>query len=98
MRFNRQLKAAAKEITGLIAFQIEDTTHLLETAMESWTCIEKIEAVKEVCKEIWQTEVEIVKLTEEPAGLTLVQRMVHIEILGASKGKHWSKQREALSK
>jgi hypothetical protein len=45
-----QLKAAAKEIIGLIAFQIEDMTHLLETTMESWIGIEKIEAVKEVHK------------------------------------------------
>ena len=52
-------------------------THLLETAMESWTCIEKIEAVEEVCEEIQQTETEIAKLTEEPLGLTPVQRMVH---------------------
>ena len=47
-------------------------THLLETAMESWTSIEQIEAVEEVREEIRQIEAEIVKLTEEPAGLTLV--------------------------
>ena len=34
------LKAAAKEIAGLIAYRIKDTTHLLETATESWTGIE----------------------------------------------------------
>ena len=35
-----QLKVVAKEIAGLIVYWIKDTTHLLETAMESWTCIE----------------------------------------------------------
>ena len=53
-------------------------THLLETAIESWSGIEQIDAVKEVCEEIRQTEAEIVKLIEEPAGLTPVQRMVHM--------------------
>ena len=43
-----QLKATTKEITGLIAYRIKDTTHLLEIAMESWTSIEYIEAVEEV--------------------------------------------------
>lgn len=31
-----QIKAAAKKIAGLIAYQIKDMTHLLETAIESW--------------------------------------------------------------
>ena len=35
-----QLKVAAKKIEGLIAYQIKDMTHLLETATESWTGIE----------------------------------------------------------
>jgi hypothetical protein len=48
-----QLKATAKEIEGLIAYRIGDTTHLLEIAMESWIGIEQIEAVEEVCEEIW---------------------------------------------
>ena len=52
-------------------------THLLETTTESWTSIQQIEAVKEVHEEIRQTEIEIMKLTEEPPGLTLVQRIVH---------------------
>ena len=37
-----------------------------------------IDAVEEVHEEIRQTEVEIVKLIEEPVDLTPVQRMVHI--------------------
>ena len=45
-------------------------THLLETATESWIGIEQIEAIEEVRKEIWKTKTEIVKLTEEPPGLT----------------------------
>ena len=65
-----QLKAAAKEIAGLIEYRIEDMTHLLETATESWIGIEQIEAIEEVRKEIWKTKTEIVKLTEEPPGLT----------------------------
>ena len=52
-------------------------THLLETATESWSGIEKIDIVEEVCEEIRQTEVEIAKLTKEPTSLTPVQRMVH---------------------
>ena len=47
-------------------------THLLETAMESWSGIEHIDAVEEVREEIWQIKAEIVKLTEESAGLTPV--------------------------
>ena len=72
-----QLKETAKEIAWLIAFWIEDMTHLLEIATESWLGIEQIDTVEEVHEEIRQTEAEIAKLTEEPAGLTLVQRMVH---------------------
>ena len=72
-----QLKVAAKEITGLIAFQVKDMIHLLETTMKSWSGIEKIDAIKELREEIRQTEAEIAKLTEEPVGLTPVQRMVH---------------------
>ena len=53
-------------------------THLLETATESWTGIEQIEAVEEVREEIWQTETKIAKLMEEPPGLTPVQQMVQI--------------------
>ena len=52
-------------------------THLLETATESWSSIEKIDTVEEVREEIWQIEAEIAKLIEEPVGLTPVQRMVH---------------------
>ena len=44
----------------------------METAIESWIGIEKIEAVEEVREEIWQTKIEIAKLIEEPPGLTLV--------------------------
>lgn len=47
-----QLKATAKEIVGLIAFWFKDTTHLLETATESWVGIEQIYVVKEVHEEI----------------------------------------------
>ena len=72
-----QLKATAKEISGFTVYQIKDTTHLLETTIESWIGIEKIEIVEEVHEEIWQTEAEIAKLMEEPTGLTPVQRMVH---------------------
>ena len=57
---------------------IADTTHLLETTIESWMGIEKIEIVEEVCEEIRQVEVEIVKLAQETPGLTLVQRMMQI--------------------
>jgi len=71
-----QLKVAAKEITEQITHWITDTTHLLETTIESWMGTEKINIVEEVCKEIRQAEVEIVKLKEETPGLTLVQRMV----------------------
>ena len=52
-------------------------THLLETTTESWSGIEQIDAIEEVHEEIRQTKVEIAKLTEEPVGLTPVQRMVH---------------------
>ena len=72
-----QLKATTKEIAGLIAYRIEDMAHLLETTMESWIGIEQIEAVEEVREEIWETETEIAKLTEEPPSLTPVQCMVH---------------------
>ena len=37
---NEQLKLAAKEITGQIAHQIDNTTHLLETTTLSWLGIE----------------------------------------------------------
>jgi hypothetical protein len=59
-------------------YRIKDTTHLLETTTESWTCIEKIEAVEEVREEIRQTETKIVKLREETLGLTPIQQMVKI--------------------
>ena len=68
-----QFKAVDKEIVGLITYQIEDTTHLLETTKESWIGIEQIEAVEEVREEIRQTETKIAKLIEEPPGLTPVQ-------------------------
>ena len=51
-----QFKIAAKEITGQIAHQIEDTTHLLETTTSSWLGIEQIDVVEEVREEIWQAE------------------------------------------
>lgn len=35
-----QLKEVAKEIIGQIAHQIADTTHLLETTIESWLGID----------------------------------------------------------
>ena len=66
-----QLKAAAKEIAGQIAFGIMETTHLLETTSESWMGIEHITTVEEVREEIRQVEAEIVKLKEnEATGLT----------------------------
>lgn len=71
-----QLKLAANEVMEQIVYQINDTTHLLETTTQSWLGIEKIEAVEEVHEEIQQAEVEIVKLKEESSGLTPVQRMV----------------------
>ena len=37
-----QLKEAAKEVAEQIAYRITDTTHLLETTTESWTCIERL--------------------------------------------------------
>ena len=74
---NVQLRAAANEIVGLVAYRVKDMTHLLETPMESWSSIEQIDVVEEVCKEIRQTKAEIGKLTKEPVGLTPVQRMVH---------------------
>ena len=52
-------------------------SHLLETSTKSCSSIEYIDAVKEMREEIGKTEVEIVKLIEEPTGLTPVQRMVH---------------------
>ena len=58
-----QLKEATKEVVGQIAYRIEDTTHLLETTTESWTGIEHIETIEEVCKDIWEVEAEIAKLT-----------------------------------
>ena len=68
-----QLKVAAKEITGQIVHQIEDTTHLLETTTSSWLGIEHIDAIEEVHEEIRQAEAEIAKLKEEIASLTPVQ-------------------------
>ena len=68
-----QLKVAVKEITKQIVYQITDTTHLLETTIESWMGIEQINTIEEVCKEIQQDEVEIAKLKEENPGLTPVQ-------------------------
>ena len=35
-----QLKETTKEIVGIIAYWIKDTSHLLETTTESWTGIE----------------------------------------------------------
>ena len=55
---------------------IKDMTHLLETTIESWTCIEQIEIVEEVHEEIQQTKVEIVKLKEETPDITPAQRTV----------------------
>ena len=49
---NVQLRATANEIAGLVAYRVKDTTHPLETAMESWSGIEQIDVVKEVCEEI----------------------------------------------
>jgi hypothetical protein len=40
-----QLKEAAKEVIGQIAYRIADTTHLLETTTKSWMGIEQIETV-----------------------------------------------------
>lgn len=77
-----QLKAAATEIVGQLAFWITNTTHILETILESWMGIEQITIVEEVGEEIQQVEAEIVKLKEETPGLTQVQRMVQ---LGKSK-------------
>ena len=47
-----QLKVDAKEITGQIVHQIEDTTHLLDTTTSSWLGIEQIDVVEEVHEEI----------------------------------------------
>ena len=49
---NVQLRVAANEIAGLVAYRVKDMTHLLETAMESWSGIEKIDVVTEVHEEI----------------------------------------------
>lgn len=68
----KQLKAAATEIAGQIAFRIMDTTHLLKTSSESWMGIEKITTVEEVCEEIRQVEAEIEKIKEETPSLTQV--------------------------
>ena len=68
-----QLKATTNEITKQIAYHIKDTTHLLETNINSWSCIEQIEIVEEVHKKIWQIELEIVKLKEETLDITPVQ-------------------------
>ena len=43
-----QLKVDAKEIIGQISHQIENTTHLLEIATESWLGIEQIDVVEAV--------------------------------------------------
>ena len=71
-----QLKIVAKEIAGQIVYRIEDTTHLLETAIESWLGIEHIDALEVVREEIRQAEAEIAKLKKETLGLTPVQKMV----------------------
>jgi hypothetical protein len=47
-----QLKEATKEVIGQMAYQIADTTHLLETTTESWMGIEQIEIVEDVHEEI----------------------------------------------
>ena len=47
-----QLKVYAKEITGQIAHQIKDTTHLLKTTTSSWLGIKQIDDVEEVREEI----------------------------------------------
>ena len=73
---DKQLKVAAKEISGKIAQQIQDTTHLLETTTSSWLGIEQIDAIEEVHEEIHQVEVDITKLKEDFVGLTLVQRLI----------------------
>lgn len=71
------MKATTKEITRQIAFQITDTTRLLETTSESWMGIEQITTVEEACEEIQQVEVEIAKLKEKKTtDLTPIQRMV----------------------
>ena len=36
----KQLKEAAKEVVGQIVHRIEDTTHLIETTIASWSSIE----------------------------------------------------------
>ena len=66
------MKEAAKEVVGQIAHSIADTTHLLETTIESWMGIEQIEVVEEVCEEIQKVEAKIIKLKEETPGLTPV--------------------------
>ena len=53
--------------------------------------IEKINIVEEVCEEIWQAEVEIMKLKEETLGLTPVQQMVQ-----SGKGKKLQIQLQRL--
>ena len=71
-----QFKVVAKEISGRIVHQIEDTTHLLETTKSSWLGIDQIDTVEELCEEIRQAQVEIAKRKEEIAGFMPVQRMV----------------------
>ena len=66
---SEQLEVVAKEMSGKIVQQIQDTTHLLETTTSSWLGIEQIEAVEEVPKEICQAKAEIAKLKEEIASL-----------------------------
>ena len=73
-----QLKEVAKEVMEQITHRIADMAHLLETTIESWIGIKKIETVEEVHEEIRQTEAEIAKLKEETLGLTPVQQMVQV--------------------
>lgn len=73
---SEQLKADAKEISGKIEQQIEETTHLLETTTSSWMGIKEIDAIEEVRAKIHQAEVDIAKLKEEMKSFTPMQRMI----------------------
>ena len=75
---SEQLKATAREISGKIVQQIQDTTHLLETTTSLWFGIEQINVIEEVHEEIRQVEADIAKLKEEITGLMPVQRMIKL--------------------
>lgn len=49
---SEQLKVTAKEISGKIEQQIQETTHMLETTTSSWMGIEQIDAIEEAHQEI----------------------------------------------